>query len=567
MGSCASDDSKDTSKRKEEEKKNVETNDEIKEKLVVSNGKSGNKLQRRKSINHILLQNKVPQRNDSKKLTFQRKQSIKYLNEFKNNDQMHNKNFLLNRLAKTLTKNTLNREEYEKKAKEDTPEYVIDWKLERHKNMITYTWKNMGLIKLTKELIDDVIKMSPEEAKDCDCLYKKRIWLHFYIVTHLLHKRDKENPLIIIHRNNILEESYNQFMTTTDLNLLEPLQVHFVDEVAHDEGGVYREWYACLFKEFFNEKNNLFCENPFKSSYNGTFIINLKYDKKKLGYFQFFGKLMVKAIVDNVYMNEHLNLTVIKNLLNKKIELEEMKFYDLSVYNSLKTILETKIESNENLKEMTFTYNLTDGNGKIYEIELVPEGKNMYLTDENKNTFIEKVIYYETYYKYKEPMDKIKEGFYSVIQDDIIGKFYTSRELDFEIVGFKIVDLQDWKKNTIYKGEFNENHETIKMFWDYLSTMKQEDLMKFFEFCTGLCNVPVNGFGSLKGIGNKIQKFTIEPLIDYDPVNKKTNNQFKLIEAKTCFNRIMLPLYKKKEELKKAMDIILNFDSAYFGLE
>ena len=105
------------------------------------------------------------------------------------------------------------------------------------------------------------------------------------------------------------------------------------------------------------------------------------------------------------------------------------------------------------------------------------------------------------------------------------------------------------------------------MFWDYLSTMKQEDLMKFFEFCTGLCNVPVNGFGSLKGIGNKIQKFTIEPLIDYDPVKKKTNNQFKLIEAKTCFNRIMLPLYKKKEELKKAMDIILNFDSAYFGLE
>ena len=117
MGSCASDDSKDTSKRKEEEKKNVENNDQIKEKLVVSSGKSGNKLKRRKSINHILIQNKVPQRNDSKKLTFQRKQSIKYLNEFKNNDQMHNKNFLLNRLAKTLTKNTLNRKENEKKKK------------------------------------------------------------------------------------------------------------------------------------------------------------------------------------------------------------------------------------------------------------------------------------------------------------------------------------------------------------------------------------------------------------------------------------------------------------------
>ena len=135
MGSCASDDSKDTSKRKEEEKKKVETNDEIKEKLVVSNGKSGNKLQRRKSINHILLQNKVPQRNDSKKLTFQRKQSIKYLNEFKNNDQMHNKNFLLNRLAKTLTKNTLNREEYEKKKKKKKTKKIIECKFGKKKNL------------------------------------------------------------------------------------------------------------------------------------------------------------------------------------------------------------------------------------------------------------------------------------------------------------------------------------------------------------------------------------------------------------------------------------------------
>ena len=30
---------------------------------------------------------------------------------------------------------------------------------------------------------------------------------------------------------------------------------------------------------------------------------------------------------------------------------------------------ENHIESNEKLKEMTFTYNLTDGNGKIYEID------------------------------------------------------------------------------------------------------------------------------------------------------------------------------------------------------
>ena len=122
--------------------------------------------------------------------------------------------------------------------------------------METYTWKNNGYIKVTKDLIDEVIKMSPEEAKNCNFLYKKRIWLYFYINSQIQNS-NIENPLIIIHRNNILEESFNQFMTIKDINLLEELHIHFVDEIANDEGGVYREWYSCLFKEFFNEKNKL----------------------------------------------------------------------------------------------------------------------------------------------------------------------------------------------------------------------------------------------------------------------------------------------------------------------
>ena len=564
MGTCFSDESTVT-KKDNKESSNIEKNNENEnENNKVTTKQSSSKLKRRKSINSILLQNKPPARSDSRKLTFQRKQSIKYINEYKNDDQMHNKNYLLNRLAKNLTRNAFNREEFEKKKKDEVPEYVIDWKLERHPNMITYTWKNMGLVKLTKELLEEVAKMSPDEAKNCDCLYKKRIWLHFYISTHIA-PSNKENPLIIIHRNNILEESYNQFMTTTDLNLLNPLQVHFVDEVAHDEGGVYREWYACLFKQFFNEKNKLFIENPNHSSYNGTFIINLAYDKKNLNYYQFFGKLIVKAIVDNVYMNEHLNLTIIKNLLNKKIELEEMKFYDLSLYKSLKTILETKISTNESLKEMTFTYNLTDGKGKPYQVELVPEGSNMHLTDDNKNTFIEKVIYYETYVRYEEQIEKIREGFFSLFKEETF-KLFNPEEFNFQLSGQKTIDLEDWKKNTIYKGHYNENNQTIKYFWEILSELSQNDLFIFFHFCTSSSHVPIDGFNSLKGVNNKIQKFTIEPKLSLI-LDESKNKEFRLIEAKTCFNRILLPEYSSKEEMKKCFDIILGNDTQFFGLE
>ena len=111
MGICLQGNKKSIKKTiQTEEPKSTQSN----ERNEINNPKENNierkdsksKLQRRKSINVILKQNQNP--TESKKLTNQRRQSLKYLNEFKNNDQMHNKNYLLNRLAKNLIKNTQN---------------------------------------------------------------------------------------------------------------------------------------------------------------------------------------------------------------------------------------------------------------------------------------------------------------------------------------------------------------------------------------------------------------------------------------------------------------------------
>ena len=85
------------------------------------------------------------------------------------------------------------------------------------------------------------------------------------------------------------------------------------------------------------------------------------------------------------------------------MNLEDLKFYDISIYNSLKEIRDFKdINSNEFLKEIKFVWNIKDENGEIKEVELIEGGKNINLNNENKNLFIEKVIYYETYVRYEE---------------------------------------------------------------------------------------------------------------------------------------------------------------------
>ena len=65
---------------------------------------------------------------------------------------------------------------------------------------------------------------------------------------------------------------------------------------------------------------------------------------------------------------------------------------------------------------------------------------------------------------------------------------------------------------------------------------------------------------------NKIHKFTIEPLLSELYLDNNPN-EFKLIKAKTCFNRILLPEYKKKEDMEKGIRIIIEYDSQFFGLE
>ncbi len=497
-------------------------------------------------------------------LAFQRKQSMQYCSEFKQNNQIHNNNRLLIHLANSLSRNIIDQND---NCSNYRPEFIIDWRIVKNERTNLYMWKNFGKIPLNIDLINSVSNLSIEEISNCDYLYKKRIFLFNYIKNYIINVNNKnQNPLLVINRSNILEESFNQFMTTKELNVIEPIQIHFVDEVGHDAGGVFREWYSALYREFFNEKNKLFIENDNNSIIKGTYLIYPKYNEMNLDYYEFFGKLGAKALIDNVYIPEILNRIVIKYLLGQNIELFDIQFFDIDIYNSLKEINEIEdIDSNEFFKEIKFVWNLKDENGIIKEIELIPNGNNINLRNDNKDIFIEKVIYYETLYKYEEQIERIKKGFFSIMGDKIC-KIFKPEEFSFQLSGQTTIDLEDWKKNTIYKGHYNKDNKTIQLFWKVLTELSQDELFNFFHFCTSSIHIPIDGFNGLKGVNNKIQKFTIEPKLTLILDESKAND-FKLIEAKTCFNRILLPEYSTKEEMKKAFDIILGNDTSFFGLE
>ena len=175
------------------------------------------------------------------------------------------------------------------------------------------------------------------------------------------------------------------------------------------------------------------------------------------------------------------------------------------------------------------------------------------------------VIFNEIIKPYEEHIKYFNKGLH-ILLDDEIRNIFTIDEFNFMMNGQNDINLKDWKENTIYKGDFKQNHPVIKLFWECIENLTKSHLEKFLEFATGSPNVPIDGFANLKGMGGNIMKFTIEPYIGFSSDNPN-KNEFRLMEAKTCFNRIVLPYYKNINEMKKAMEIILSNDTSFFGLE
>jgi len=509
------------------------------------------------SIGALSPKNKDSNLNSLNERSYKRKLSQQYCANFKKIYSNDGANRFLNHLAVSLNKEQDNENpDFERIRKLYLPEYMFDWRyVEDTKSGVKY-WKNFGKIIIDSKMFEKIRKLAEIPIGASEPFYLKRSWLYSYI-RHRFGKVKYENPVVNVNRNNIFIDSYNQFIRIQGLNLAKPLKIRFINEKVEDEQGVYREWYSLMFKAMISPNMKLFILNPYKCFEPNTILFYPKFPGMKFEYYEFIGKLIVKALFDLMAIrNVRLNRVLLKGISKRPITLDDIKYYNLDLYQKLKFINDNQINGNSQLQNIRFVWKIVCPNNTLQEIEIIPGGKNIFLNDNNKFSFIDKVIYTEAIKPYEEHIKHVQIGLSSIFNTVIEGKFDVE-ELNFLLSGQDNIDINDWKQNTIYKGCYNINHPVIKMFWEKISTMNKNEIIKFLEFSTGSGSVPIDGFGSLKGIGGKIQKFTIEPFTNYSAENPD-EYIFKKIEAKRCYHTIILPLYRNKQELDKAMNIILN---------
>lgn len=78
-----------------------------------------------------------------------------------------------------------------------------------------------------------------------------------------------------------------------------------------------------------------------------------------------------------------------------------------------------------------------------------------------------------------------------------------------KLVSLQDINVNDWKKNTVYKGSYNANHTVIINFWKAVYSFTNETRSRLLQFVTGTSRLPMNGFAELWG-SNGPQKFAIE---------------------------------------------------------
>jgi HECT-domain (ubiquitin-transferase) len=159
----------------------------------------------------------------------------------------------------------------------------------------------------------------------------------------------------------------------------------------------------------------------------------------------------------------------------------------------------------------------------------------------------------------EKQLDSFLEGFQSVINSDHLNIF-TPDEFEMILNGVPFIDLQDWKKNTNYKGSFYSSHKVVEWFWKTLETMNQNELAKFLQFSTGSSKTPVEGFRALESNRGEISPFCLNSVV-YD-------ERKPFIVAHTCFNRLDVPMYPTFEKMNECIHEIIKMDfEGFFGVK
>uniref|UniRef100_A0A183B0T6 HECT-type E3 ubiquitin transferase n=1 Tax=Echinostoma caproni TaxID=27848 RepID=A0A183B0T6_9TREM len=190
---------------------------------------------------------------------------------------------------------------------------------------------------------------------------------------------------IIVSRQNLLDDSFNQVMKLETFELRRTLYVIFQGEEGLDYGGPAREWFFKLSTELLNP---MYCLFQYASATNYSLQINpgSSVNPEHLQYFKFVGRFIALALYHNKLIDSGFTLPFYKRMLGKRITLEDLEVMDEVFYNSVKSLQETDFDEVDMELYFAADYDIL---GEVKSVDLKPGGSEIKVTEANKAEYLE----------------------------------------------------------------------------------------------------------------------------------------------------------------------------------
>jgi hypothetical protein len=365
---------------------------------------------------------------------------------------------------------------------------------------------------------------------------------------------------ICVRRDNLLADSVDAVMSLGQEDMKKIWRFEFMGEQGIDAGGLAKEWFLLVTKALFDPDSGLWLSsegNQMLMRINPASEVSCPEDH--LIYFRFLGRVLGKALFEGQIVSGHMVQYLYKYLLGWPITFDDLEAVDQDLYANLKKLLDMNPDDIEYMcLDFTTTQNLL---GESVQISLVPNGEDKAVTGENLSVYLEMYFKYLMLERIKPQVIELLLGFYDVIPEPLLTVF-DYQEIELMMCGLPTIDIDDWKKHTKYTGLFENTKartSACKMFWDIVENeFDQEMKARLLQFVTGTSGVPSRGFSVLQGSDGNIKLFTL---------NGITMKPGLFPRSHTCFNRLDLPMYKSKAELREKLKIAVTQCATGFTLE
>jgi hypothetical protein len=358
---------------------------------------------------------------------------------------------------------------------------------------------------------------------------------------------------IKVRRGSLYEDAYNT-LNPLKGNLKGRIQISFVDEHGIEEagidgGGLFKEFMVQLSKRAFDPQYGMFKEAEGGALYPSPSSAIVA-GSSHLDHFAFLGRILGKAVYESILIEPQFAGFFLNKLLGRGNYVDDIKSLDIGLYQNL---MQLKSVDNVADADLNFT-TMQQDYGELQVVDLVPNGSNINVTNENCLQYIYSLAHYRLNRQISAQSKAFLRGFRDLIPTEFL-RMFNPGEVQMLIGGsVSSFDIADMSKFITYASGYHPSQPYIRQFWEALNSFSDEDRGFLLHFWTSCSRPPLMGFKAL-----------YPPLcIQEVPI---TNDNERLPTAATCMNLLKLPRYSSsKVMVEKLLLSIRSAKDGGFGL-